>query len=401
MNDMNRKILIVTPYYYPDIASSVKLMKELAEFLSDYFDVVVYTNEIRKKDSYFRGSKQEENRIRLVRVRNCFVRLPGLLAKVFEYIVFSIKLVIYIRNRRNLFNTIFCQSNPPLLTIPIRIAAGKQAKVIFNVQDLFPNSLVPYFGSHNYYFLRKCEKIAYNWSDIVTTISQDFAKWIRSISNTTVKIIPNWINTAEISFVEQQHNNVYSSIDSIIKQKPIIVYSGNIGINQDFDTVLEVSKMSEDLNFVIIGSGKKKKDLKIKITKCGINNIFLLEPFPSEKIPEVYSFADIYLLPMRKNAMIASYPSKAWSILACGSTLVASLDVNSGFAREMTTNQLAYVCEPENATELLRVIRIALEENSNNARVRQYRMEYVRKNYDIMIAMQNYLDLMQQIADYN
>jgi len=53
------------------------------------------------------------------------------------------------------------------------------------------------------------------------------------------------------------------------------------------------------------------------------------------------------------------------------------------------------VCEPENATELLRVIRIALEENSNNARVRQYRMEYVRKNYDIMIAMQNYLDLMQ------
>jgi glycosyltransferase involved in cell wall biosynthesis len=287
------------------------------------------------------------------------------------------------------------------MSIPIRSVVNGKSKIVYNVQDLFPDSLIPYFSEHPYRILRRLEKASYNAADIVVTICTDFYNKINPLTHSDIKVIPNWVDTDELSYVPKEKNRIYEVLKEIDWSKKSIVYSGNIGINQDFDTVISVAKEFADCNFIIIGNGKKRSEVLSKVKALGISNFYFYDPFPKEWISDVYSFGDLYLLPMRKNAMIASYPSKAWSILACGSTLVASLDVNSGFAREMTTNQLAYVCEPENATELLRVIRIALEENSNNARVRQYRMEYVRKNYDIMIAMQNYLDLMQQIADYN
>jgi len=136
-----------------------------------------------------------------------------------------------------------------------------------------------------------------------------------------------------------------------------------------------------------------------KVKALGISNFYFYDPFPKEWISDVYSFGDLYLLPMRKNAMKASFPSKTWSILACASPLVASVDLGSNFAKELVQNDLAYVCDAENHKGLVSALLLGLEENRNRA---SRRVEYIKSNYDKNTILGEYEKvLMEIVSDHN
>jgi glycosyltransferase involved in cell wall biosynthesis len=388
---MKKPILIVTSFYYPDIAANVGLIKDLAGYLSQYFDVTVFTNKMRNSNYEIEeGEKRKHASISITRRYNPFVHNNGMLSKIFEYLFFMFQTYIYIKNRQQRFLVIFCQSTPPLMSIPIRLAAGKRSRIIYNVQDLFPDSLIPYFGDHHYIFLRKLEKASYNAADTITTICIEFYKKIKLGFHGNTVVIPNWVDNTEIYYVDKKENTISELLEGLDWNRKNIVYSGNIGINQDFDTVVHVAQEFSDCNFIIIGNGKRRAELQKKVKELGLNNFYFYNPLPKERILEIYSFGDVYLLPMKKNAMRASSPSKTWSILACGSPLVASVDTASDFARELSENQLAFVCEPENVWQLSEAIRLALLQNRKNA---EKKIEYVRKNYDKQTVLTRYQKL--------
>ncbi len=391
---MKKRVLIVTEYYYPDIAANVGLIKDLAEYIGQYFDITVITNEIRGATALV-GDMQSNSKlipISVIRKRNPFVRRRGLLSKILEYATFIFTVTIYLKNRSSHFSAIFCQSTPPLMSIPIRSVINGKSKIVYNVQDLFPDSLIPYFSEHPYRILRRLEKASYNAADIVVTICTDFYNKINPLTHSDIKVIPNWVDTDELTYVPKEKNRIYEVLKEIDWSKKSIVYSGNIGINQDFDTVISVAKEFADCNFIIIGNGKKRSEVLSKVKALGISNFYFYDPFPKEWISDVYSFGDLYLLPMRKNAMKASFPSKTWSILACGSPLVASVDLGSNFAKELVQNDLAYICEPQNRNDLSSTICLALHDGRTNG---IKRIKYVRDNYSKEKLLQRYSDVFQ------
>lgn len=389
---MKNHILIITPYYYPDIAANVGLIKDLAEYLSQYFEVSVLTNQTREQD-YSKNREKPNSSLLIMRKYNPFIHKNGLLSKIFEYLFFMLQAYLYVKNRHQRFPVIFCQSTPPLMSIPIRYAVGKRSKIIYNVQDLFPDSLIPYFGDRRYSILHKVEIASYKAADSISTICYEFYKKIQLRSHKASKIIHNWVDCNEIHYIDKENNTIYTIFDELDWNKKNIVYSGNIGINQDFEPIIAIARDFDDCNFVIIGKGKRKIELQKKVKELRLNNVYFFDPLPRERISEIYSFADVYLLPMKKNAMKASYPSKTWSILACGSVLVASVDVNSSFAKELTGNELAFVCAPGDKQQLSKAIRMALLENRKNA---EKRIEYVRKNYDKNNILSQYKQLFDE-----
>jgi len=393
---MKKRVLIVTEYYYPDIAANVGLIKDLAEYIGQYFDITVITNEIRGATALV-GDMQSNSKlipISVIRKRNPFVRRRGLLSKILEYATFIFTVTIYLKNRSSHFSAIFCQSTPPLMSIPIRSVVNGKSKIVYNVQDLFPDSLIPYFSEHPYRILRRLEKASYNAADVVVTICTDFYNKINPMTHSDIKVIPNWVDTDELTYVPKEKNRIYEVLKEIDWSKKSIVYSGNIGINQDFDTVISVAKEFADCNFIIIGNGKKRSEVLSKVKALGISNFYFYDPFPKEWISDVYSFGDLYLLPMRKNAMKASFPSKTWSILACGSPLVTSVDLGSNFAKELIQNDLAYVCDAEDHKGLVGALLLGLEENRNRA---SRRVEYIKRNYNKENILRQYKQIMMEI----
>lgn len=92
--------------------------------------------------------------------------------------------------------------------------------------------------------------------------------------------------------------------------------------------------------------------------------------------------------------MKASFPSKTWSILACGSPLVASVDLGSNFAKELVQNDLPYVCDAENHKELVGALLLGLEDNRNRA---SRRVEYIKRNYSKENILGQYKQIMMEI----
>jgi len=393
---MNRNLLIVTPYYYPDIAANVGLMKDFSEYLGQKYSVTVYTNELKNSHNQFEQDYSEIPICRIKRTANPFVHFSGLIFKIFEYIVFYIGVYIYIKNRSSKFPVIFCQSTPPLISIIIRFASDKKTKIIYNVQDLFPDSLIAYFGNRKYRMLHRLETGSYKTADGVTVICEEFAQRIKFHSGVVAKVIPNWIDTNVIHYIDKDKNSISKLLYKNSYENKKIVYSGNIGFNQDFDTVLDAAMEMCDVDFFIIGRGAKRTELKKKVSDRKIENVYLFEPFPKEKISEVYSFGDVYILPMKKNSMKGSFPSKTWSILACGSSLVACVDKDSSFAKEMGKNRLALICEPENKDDMVRNLRIAL---LNGRRDSEEKIGYIKTHYDKMLLLEQYKEIINNFYE--
>jgi glycosyltransferase involved in cell wall biosynthesis len=343
---MNR-ILVITPYYYPDIAANVGLMKDLCKYLSSRWLVDVLSNQpsswrLRAYAYSQKGVKPHET---IYWIPNPFVVANNIIIKILEYLYFFLACFHFVSKNRKKYNVIFCQSTPPLISIVVSMATQGRIPIVYNVQDLFPDSLSPITHVHKYPLLSILERKSYSVCSRVTTISEDFVERIRQRSTVSVDLMPNWIDTNIIRYIPREENLVFQKYSSLFSGKYIILYSGNIGYNQDFDLLLRAARrlVDQDVIFVFFGNGSRKKHIEKELKRNGIMNIALLPPVEESLIPQVYSLADVCVLPMKRNATEGSFPSKTWSILACQRDFIVNVDSKSFFASMIKNNQLAYV----------------------------------------------------------
>jgi hypothetical protein len=338
-------VLIVSAYYFPDFAANVSLMKDLSDCLAKVYNVDVLTNNSRSRiESCYINT---DSKVKVYRRHNMFIKKSSKIFKILEYSNFIFNSILFISNRKEKYQIVFCQSTPPLMSIFIRFAYGKNKPIIYNVQDIFPDSLIPMIGEKRFAILHQLEKLSYLSATEITTISQNFAENIYSRSGKMATVFSNWIDIEKMKYIDNENNDVFKKYKRVINNRKTVVYSGNIGVNQDFDIII---KCAEELNddsilFLIFGNGVLKRALKREIKKRNIRNILVLDPVPSNQINEVFSFGDLYILSMKKNALRGSFPSKTWNILSCGRDLVVAADIKSSFCSILNIENLAYVCD--------------------------------------------------------
>lgn len=101
-----------------------------------------------------------------------------------------------------------------------------------------------------------------------------------------IKIIPNW---ADVSFLKpcSKADNPFLK-EYGLSDKFIVLYSGNLGNTHSVETIVEVAerlRCEQDICFVIIGEGGKKKKIGQMVEEKGLNNCRLLPWQPVERIP--------------------------------------------------------------------------------------------------------------------
>jgi colanic acid biosynthesis glycosyl transferase WcaI len=157
--------------------------------------------------------------------------------------------------------------------------------------------------------------------------------------------------------------------------KFLIVYSGNIGIKQGLDTILEIADRTRDMDdivYLFVGNGAYKESLFKKYKKMALNNVKFLPVQPRDMLPYMLSAADISLVPQQKTVTDIVMPSKLISILASGRAVIASAKPGSEVFNVIKANGCGIVVEPENPEQLFMAV-IDLYNNRNKAE------EYGRK----------------------
>ncbi len=287
---------------------------------------------------------------------------------------------------------------------------GRHVPFVFNLQDIFPDSLVNASMTHKGSLLwkigRKIEDYTYRSADRIIVISEGFKKNImeKGVPEEKIVIVPNWVNTESVHPVAREDNILFDRY-GLDKSKFYICYSGNIGHSQNIGLLVDVaSRLEKELpeaRFVLLGEGAAKEELEKSVSEKGLKNMILLPYQPYEEISHVFSLGDAGLIISKPGIGGSSVPSKTWSIMAAERPVLASFD--EGELTELISGEGCGICCPagdagaliEAVKKMFRMSREgdALSQMGKNGK--KYLLEFLDK--DKCIA--KYIDVLKECAE--
>jgi len=173
-----------------------------------------------------------------------------------------------------------------------------------------------------------------------------------------VGVIPPWADTNKIKPIDKNDNPLSSELGQ--EGKITILYSGNMGISHDIDSILQAAKIlknEENIAFLLIGEGEKWQDAVDFQKDNDLSNLQVLPFQPEERLPYTMALADIALVALDEGAEGLMIPSKMFYYMAVGAAVVGICKGRSDMSEIVQNSRCGVIVEPKNPIKLAEVIR--------------------------------------------
>lgn len=145
---MKKNLLIYAHYYYPDVASTGQIIKELAEGILEIFNVTVicvvpsYAGTIIEDYNAQKYFSEEINGVKVIRVRVPEFSKANKLSRVKNILAYFLGAMI-VTFKVGKMDYVYSISQPPILGGLLGVWGKriKQAKYIYNIQDFNPEQI--------------------------------------------------------------------------------------------------------------------------------------------------------------------------------------------------------------------------------------------------------------------
>lgn len=243
-------------------------------------------------------------------------------------------------------DVVICSSTYPLDTYVgqrIRRKSGKKVKLIHEVHDMWPATLIEIGGmSKNNPFvvaMQIGENSAYKHSDKVVSLLPNAEPYMREhgLAEGKFRCIPNgvvleeWENPKEIP---DEYKIVFEKLKN--QGKFIVGYFGGHALSNALDSIIDTAEAigDEDVHFVLVGDGVEKTRLIKRVEDLKLTNITFLPPVNKKSIPKLCERFDcVYMCgldsPLYRFGVCAN---KMFDIMASGKPGICALGVKSYFS---------------------------------------------------------------------
>ena len=336
------KILIVSQYFWPENLKINDVAKGLVE---KGYDVSVLTGlpnypngKIYNGYSFPKNKKENHEGITIYR-SPLIPRGNGsgvrLFLNYFSLAILASLRVLFIKN--NFDKILVYEVSPVTIGIPAIIAKYRfKAPIFFWVQDLWPESVVAAGGVTNKFMINLISKLTrfiYQHCEKILVQSKAFIPYIlnQNVSNSKIIYLPN---STESFYNKVDVKNKFKKL--MPEEGPILMFAGNIGEAQGFNTVIKSASYLNDsgvkVNWVILGDGRQRKLIEKKINDLGLQKcFFFLGSYPSEEMPNFFACADALLVTLKRNLILSmTIPNRIQSFMACSKPIIANIDGEGG-----------------------------------------------------------------------
>lgn len=338
------RILQLAGYFFPEKAASIYLEENRYEAFSNAgFKTIVYVARPQRglTDEEYQEYKHKKQEIMYnggVEVHRFGMYREGknVVLRAFRYFLISVVQFwkgIWAKD----ISLIYVASTPPTQgALAAMVKKFRHIPFVYNLQDIFPDSLVGTGLAKKDGFLwkigRVIENFTYRNADKIIVISEDFKKNImaKGVPEDKIVVVYNWVDEEAVIDVPRAENKLFDKYN-LDRDKFYITYNGNIGLTQNMDMLLDVAKSLEenkDIQFVLVGNGAYLDSVKQIIKDSNINNVHLLPFQPYEDISHVFSLGDVSLVISKPGVGANSVPSKTWSIMSASRPVLANFDEN-------------------------------------------------------------------------
>ena len=165
-------------------------------------------------------------------------------------------------------------------------------------------------------------------------------------------IIADWADTVAISPAPKRNP---FSVAHGLADAFVVMHSGNIGLSQGLDTVIEAAALLRDvpdLQVVFVGEGVRKADLQAQAAAQGLTNVTFLPFTPKEHLRESFATADVFIVSLQRGLSGCIVPSKLYGILAAGRPYVAAVESDCEVASLTERHACGRLAEPGDARSM-------------------------------------------------
>lgn len=341
------RLLLLPAYYYPEKAASLYLSDNRNEaFAQAGMDMIVFvptpcrgiSAEERKEycKKKHRVEKLYGGKMILYRF-SLYAEGTIPVMRAFRYVLCWIKQL-----NRGLFahdiDVVYLASTPPIQGVMGGLLKKmKGVPFVYNLQDIFPDSMagtgLARKGGLIWKIGRLIENFTYKHADKIIVISEDFKKNImaKGVPEDKIVVIYNWVDQNKVVDVPREENKLFDAY-GLDRSKFYIEYSGNIGLTQNMDMLLECMKEFQefcpDLHLVLVGEGAYKSQVEEIVKRDNLTNVHILPFQPYDDISYVFSLGDAGLVISKPGVGANSVPSKTWSIMSASRPVLANFDEN-------------------------------------------------------------------------
>ena len=230
--------------------------------------------------------------------------------------------------------------SPPLLLGPAAWLAGlfKRAPFVFHVQDLQPDAALGLGMLKSWPLARilyAMESFSYWTAARVSGISKGMLRAIfkKGVRKEKRVYFPNGIAIPGPEEFPGGHS--FRTIHGFYRDDFIALYSGNLGVKQGLDIVVEAARLLQNhhIKFILCGAGSDLDRLQALVKEAALQNIVFL-PLQSEAdYAEMLCAADLCVITQQKGAGQSFFPSKLLNPLAFGRPVLTVADQESELAR--------------------------------------------------------------------
>lgn len=281
--------------------------------------------------------------------RSKFTRLYSWVTYTFKSIFELIKM--------NKNDVAIVASNPPVIILFLIVARLFRRQYFVIVYDIYPDVLVSlgYLKTNStlVQIWENLNRIALNGALGVFTISEKMAAKIEEKFDPVgtflgkVEVIPVWVNTELIKPVQKFENPI--AIELGLQDKFIVLYSGNLGISHDIESILLAAKQlskQKNIMFVIVGEGAKKEDAVRFKEKNNLENLMILPFQPEDTLPFSLGMADISIVTLEMGAEDIMIPSKTFYYMASGAAVIGICNKGSDLAQTIQKASCGMTVQP-------------------------------------------------------
>jgi len=400
---MNYDVSLITLSFYPSADAGSRLMSDLAFGLQKRG---LKTRVITSNRSYL-DSKEvfiSEEIIEGVKVDR--VSIPKLdknktFQKFIMYWLFGKKAVRELKNANTL--TVFSLIPPLFAPLMVTRYAHKSGiPSVFLIYDLLPDAWINLGFIKDgtaYRILRNQLKKTLDLASSVVVIGRDMKEYV--IKNyckqneNKVSYIPNWANNDR-----NYHDN---ELLANMNDKFLIMYGGNFGEAQDFQSLLEAARIVKEKDksilFIMVGNGRKEEALKEYVAENSLDNVKFLGYKEDKEYRCLLSACSALVLVLNEKSKGTGVPSKFYYYLSSKKPIVAIVPNESEIDMAIREDSSGISCSVKDTEGIVDAI-LKLKNNRNLCEYygqNAYR-SYIEK-YSSKAIIDKYYDLVKGLID--
>lgn len=360
------KILLLSTYFRPDIASTGVIMSKLVdEFVARGHEVTVLasvphyeSNRVWPEYSRKLIYRESNGPIKILRLYTYVARdKANVTQRILAY--GSFHLLSLLQGLALPRHDVIFVPSPPLSNGVVGdfIARFRNTPMVYNVQDIWPDVAIRagvLTNAKTIARLRRMEQYVYRRASGIAVLSEGFRKNLlaKGVPYEKISVISNFMDIDHIT--PQPKDNSFAQSHGI-RDKFVVLFAGNMGFSQGLATVLDAAKLVEhvsDIQFLMVGNGAGRAAAESYCSDLGVQNVRFLPYQAYADVPAMYGAADVCLIPLKKGFTAESVPCKLFSIMAAARPAIASVDESSETAILLSRSGGGLIVPPESGRGL-------------------------------------------------